>query len=290
MNQHLFACRNLADKIRKVLRHPSTLLFYLKTYVFSRFKHVEPDVYIVSYPKCGRTWLRVIFQKYLMCVGDYDEGRADKSLYTFPGGVKILFDHDQGNWVPSPRTREQLQFRFSKYAGARVVFLARDPRDVLVSSYYHLRYREHIFREGLDAFVRDELVGAHKLAAFMNMWMENRDVPENFRLLTYENLHEDPLSHVRDLLLFAGVKVDEGALEKAVEDSSFDKMKRMEKSGTLKEPWMRPGSKSGEEAMKIRKGKVGGYREELSEEDVAYLDSVVENELSDEFPYHANAS
>ena len=284
MNQTVFAARNVYDKLRKVAGDPAMARFYWRTYVLSRLEKVEPDVYVVSYPKCGRTWLRVLLQKYLERQGVPLRYYNDRSLLGIEGeGVALLivkFEHDKGNWVPAPLRLDQLRFNAAKYTGKKVVFLVRDPRDVLVSSWYHLRYRERIYQEDLSAFVRDDLVGVHKVVAFTNMWLEHSQVPASFCLMTYEQLHADPAASFGQLLEFMGIEVEPEALRYAVEASSFKEMKQMELQGSLKEPWMRPGRKNLGHSLKVRSGKIGSFEQELSDEDIAYLNDAIRSELS----------
>jgi hypothetical protein len=208
------------------------------------------------------------------------------SFMGIPEDQAVKFEHDQGSWVPAPPRIDQLYFDRAKYQKKKVAFLARDPRDVLVSSWYHLKFREKIYQSSLSEFIRDDLVGIHKVVAFMNIWVENSDVPNGFYLLTYEQLHCDPILSFRRLLDFMGVPVISEVLESAVKESSFEKMKRMELNGSLKDPWMTPGSKDTNHSVKIRKGKAGGFREELSEEDTEFLNDVIRSELSSKLPYH----
>jgi hypothetical protein len=84
------------------------------------------------------------------------------------------------------------------------------------------------------------------------------------------------------MLEFVGIEVEPEALQRAVEASSFRKMKKMELEGSLKEPWMRPGRSNLEHSLKVRSGKIGSFEEELSAEDVAYLDEAIRSELSSE--------
>ncbi|MDA2936968.1 sulfotransferase domain-containing protein [Acidobacteria bacterium AH-259-A15] len=283
MNRYLFFGRNLSDKLIKAIRNCSTLKFYWQTYILSRFESVEPDVYIVSYPKCGRTWLRVMFQKYGEQLGCSSQRFNDRFVLRMLDNQIIKFDHDQGTWVPAPPKIEQLSFDVPKYTNKKVVFLVRDPRDVLVSSWYHLRYRERIYKKDLASFIRDHLVGIDKVVAFMNMWLANSSVPNDFFLLTYEEMHADPVASFRRILEFMGTKVELKALQLAVEESSFQKMRQMELEA--KEPWLKPGFKSLSESMKIRRGKVGTFREELSSQDIEFLDFVIKNKLSSKLPY-----
>jgi hypothetical protein len=285
MNQAVFAARNITDKLQKVMGSWETARFYWQTYILSRLEGIKPDIYVVSYPKCGRTWLRIMLQKYLESRGRSILHYHDRSLLGIVDGPIVKFEHDKGNWVPAPLKEKDMTFNRPKYSGKKVVFLVRDLRDVLVSSWYHLKYRENIFKGDLSAFVRDPLVGVEKVVAFHNMWMENRSIPEGFLLMTYEELHSNPHESFRKMLSFMGFEVDDKLVDTAVEESSFDRMKEMEMKGSMREPWMKPGTKNLGKSLKVRKGKVGGYREELGPEDVAYVDSVIEGRLSSLLPY-----
>ena len=119
MNQYVFAMRNILDKFFKVICNWNTFIFYLHTYFLSNVDSVDPDVYIVSYPKCGRTWLRVMLQKYLEILGSSQHHFNDRSLMSISKGRTIKFEHDQGNWVPVPRKINQLSFNISKYSGKK---------------------------------------------------------------------------------------------------------------------------------------------------------------------------
>jgi len=280
MNQYVFAAKNIFDKLCKISGNREIFKFYWKTYFLSKFKSVEPDVYIVSYPKCGRTWLRIMLGKYIELIGDNAIQQFDKSILQSADGVTIKFEHDQGNWVPAPLKIKQLSFKSSKYSGKKTAFLVRDPRDVLISSWYHLKFRERIYTGTLSDFIRDDLVGIRKIIAFMNMWIENCNVPDSFSLFTYEMFRENTIGQFKNLLYFTGIPIDETIIKNVVEQSSFKKMKQLEKNGTLKEPWMKPGNKNSDNSMKIRKGKVGSFREELSEGNIAFLNEIINKELS----------
>lgn len=107
-----------------MLRH------YWHTYILCHVNHVIPDAYIVSYPKCGRTWLRVLFQNYFEEIGINLLPSKDRFLFEISDGRSIKFDHDQGNWVPAPLRIDQLSFDEEKYKNKLVVYLTRDPRDI----------------------------------------------------------------------------------------------------------------------------------------------------------------
>jgi hypothetical protein len=286
MNQYTFAMRNIYDKFGKVKQNKDMLAFYWQTYILSRLERIEPDMFIVSYPKCGRTWLRTMMQKYLELTNARLRYFHDKSLLGVAGIGTIKFEHDQGTWIPAPPKLKHLSFNANKYAGKKVVFLVRDPRDVLVSSWYHLKYREQIYQGDLAAFIREDLTGIHKVVAFTNMWMENRHRMGDFLLMTYEDMHREPAAQAQQMVAFLGLEVRPELIDQAVEASSFENMKKMELEGSMREPWMKPGSKDLKNSLKIRKGKVGGFHSELSESDIAYVNRVIQEHLHPELPYH----
>ncbi|MCB0208602.1 MAG: sulfotransferase domain-containing protein [Anaerolineae bacterium] len=286
MDQLTFAFRNFSDKLIKGVKHPSTFKFYWQTYVLNKLNKVAPNIYIVSYPKCGRTWLRFILQQYLQQQYPQLPQFENRFLLRLPQDMILKFEHDQGNWVPAPPKVSQLSFNITKYTGKKVIFMVRDPRDVLISSWYHLRYRENIYQGSLSEFIRDDLVGIHKVVAFMNLWLDNRHVPADFLLISYEQFHADSATHFRQILEFMNIAVDDSAVAMATQSGSFREMKKVEIEQGSDEPWLRPGSTNSENSMKIRKGKIGGFKEELLTEDIAYLNSVIQTELSPLLPYH----
>lgn len=285
MNRFVFCTRSISDKLAKAVRDPGTLWFYFKVYGLSRLRTDEPDIYMVSYPKSGRTWVRIMLKRYLELSGHRGVQLRDTSLFRLPGGKTLKFEHDRGNWVPVPCRLEGLRFKTEKYSGKKVIFLIRDPRDVLVSCWYHLKYREKIYKGGLPEFIRDDLLGIHKLVAFMNMWAENSNVPGSFYLTTYEDMSKNPITCFSRILAFIGLPVNEPAVKAMAEETSFSRMKKMEQEGSLDEPWMRLGAEGTEESMKIRRGKAGGYKDELSLKDIDFLDRVIHEKLSHVFPY-----
>ncbi len=279
MNRNTFLIRNYWDKLKKVLVSWETFQFYWRTYVLSKTEDVTPDLYIISYPKCGRTWLRIMLQKYAELSGHQPRFFNDSALVEISDDWVVKFEHDVGNWVPAPPKIEDVVFNKEKYRGKNVLFLIRDPRDVLVSSWYHLKYRESIYKKGLSDFIYEELIGIDKVIKFFNEFYNNRGIPESFKVMSYEKFHSDTLGQLKELISFAGFPVDNEKAQQAVDASKFSNMSKMETSGSLKEPWMKPGAKNKSNSKKIRKGKVGGFREELDQKHIDYLNNKIKENL-----------
>lgn len=212
--------------------------------------------HLISYPKSGRSWLRFALSEL---------GRDDK----------IVFHHDgfEFNNGKMPAHNFDLAQRRLKYAPpSRVVYLTRDPRDIIVSLYHQVtgRFRDFFNYQGdISAFIRDDYFGAHNLQRFQRMWEQLCGEGLALRI-SYEECHddfEDVLCRVLDHYGFDYLAED---ISRVAQNSSFENMKQVEQSGTFKAPWLRPRN----ESPKVRQGKVGGYRGTLADADIEYLESV----------------
>ena len=285
MNNLLFGIKNIYDKLLKIKKNPDFAKFYLNRYVLSMFEKAEPDIYVVSYPKCGSTWVKAALRRYLELTGHQIDSNKNPNIINLPKGKTLKFTHDMGHWVPAPVRTDLLKFNTSKYRGKKICFLVRDPRDILVSSWYHLKYREKIFTGELTKFIRDHNSGIYKIAAFMNMWLQHIDLAREYYILTYESLRINPDSKFNELFNFIGLKIDTNIFNLAIKETSFEKMKKIEKKGVSSEPWRNVGDRKTEKSMKTRKGKIGSYKEELCSNDIEFLNNIIISTLSKKLPY-----
>ena len=74
--------------------------------------------------------------------------------------------------------------------------------------------------------------------------------------------------------------ISEQALQTAIAESSFDKLRQVEASGGRADfgRSLKPGNTADPDSFKVRKGKVGGFAEELSEPDILYCNEVMERQ------------
>ena len=228
---------------------------------------------IVSFPKSGRTWLRLLLGKTLC---DHYGLPASKMLDTpalsdAAGLLPTVFSHDGASNTEARHLR-RLRRDKSEYGAKRVVFLRRDPRDVVVSCFFQANRRRDLFRGDLSAFLRDPHYGIDKILRYYDLWYAARDVPEAFRLISYESLHNEPVASLRIALgAMGGQGIPDAVLEDAVAFGNFENMRRMEREGSFESRRMRPGDAEDPESFKVRRGEIGGYREYLSAADQAYV-------------------
>jgi hypothetical protein len=274
------------------------------------YKHNSADAYLISFPKCGRTWLRLMMGRALQQQFDLSHPNLQEKMLSLtplaelnPKIPKVLITHDDN---PHWKKPEELETSKKQYKNAKVIFLVRDPRDVLVSTYFEQKKRVSLWADAykqdktlenfqarikayegnLSDFIYEEIGGFKTILNYYNIWEQNRQISKSFLLVRYEDLHENPHRELKKVLDFLGVQYREEVINEAVNYSSFDKMRKMEKKGKV-DSKLKPTDPNDEESYKTRKGKVGGFSEYLNEEEIAYINRLMNESLSDFYGYRA---
>ena len=234
---------------------------------------------IVSIPKSGRTWLRAFLCAYF-CKRFGLKFTLRPEHYCEAGIPRLIFSHD----LFEHRTKGDLWDRLrGKYlvprkelGRAKIILLARDPRDCFVSLYLQLTRRDphapiELRRKTVSEMLRDEKFGVRAIINTMNDWMDEFSRRHNFTLVRYETLRATPEEHFRDLLALLGESNPNMTIfQEALEFSRFENMQKLEAAGAFDSKILHPGDVRDPESFKVRRGKVGGYREYLSVEDQKY--------------------
>ncbi|MBS3810142.1 MAG: sulfotransferase domain-containing protein [Desulfobacterales bacterium] len=251
---------------------------FLKKNIAHLTKNLPPDAYIVSYPKSGRTWLRMLIGKSLAEKHNIAEDRIVRARYmtSAAGLLRTRFIHD-GSATNEKRSCRELNHDKSAYKNTRLVLLSRDIKDTLVSSYFQATKRENIFEGSLSDFIRSEYFGAVKILEFYRQWYEQRHVPRDFLFIRYESLHKRPEQGLENVLTFLGAsEVEPEVLNTAVEYCRFENLRKLEENQTINSGILSPKDPNDPESYKTRKGEVGGYRSYLSDEDIEYIEAQTE--------------
>lgn len=236
-----------------------------------------PAQYGVSYPKSGRTWLRAMIGR-VLCgrTGLSDSRVLDTRKLTAAAGLPILKWHHGGGSLKNPCPPHDALTFDRRFEGKAVIFMMRDPRDTLVSSYYQSLKREGSFEGEIGEFVRSSERGILKWIAYHNLWHASRPKLRAFHLVRYEALHADPCTELRHVLEAMGLSnATHEELAAAVEFARFDNLKRLESSTRVRASALRPADPSDPDSFKVRKGRVGSYRESLREDDVAFIEDAL---------------
>jgi Sulfotransferase domain len=222
------------------------------------FTTFEDDMFLVSYPRSGNTWVRFLLAnlQYNQSVGFANINRllADPAVSTSRFLEKL----------PRPRilkSHEPFDVRFRK-----VVYLVRDPRDVVLSEYYFNLKKMYINRSvSLDQFVARFIAG--ETSAY-GSWWENvaswiaaRQGNPAFLLVRYEDLLSDPIITLAKVAEFLAIQADEERMKAAVERSSAESMRMLEQEQF--DQWT--GTKNTDKDIPfVREAKSGGWKQSLA--------------------------
>ena len=238
----------------------------------------EADVIVLSLGKSGRTWLRVMLnhalaRRYGIAFDplDLDPGES--------GAPRIAWTHELATHLRDASLKNRLLGKAilprSLTDRKRIVVLARDPRDVVVSSYFHKTERSRKTDISLEAFVRHRRWGIEGLVTILDRWRARFAGHPQCHWLSYEALRRDPQRELARLLDFMEASAAPGIVEEAVEAARFDRMQAAEAAGAFGDARLRPGDAARPDSFKVRRGRVGGYRDDLSAESIAFVDAAV---------------
>jgi len=248
---------------------------------------------VLSVPKSGRTWIRTFLCAYF-CKLHGREFTLRPERYGEPGIPRLVFSHD----LFEHRTKGDLWDRVrGKYLvpkrelqRAKIVLLVRDPRDCFVSLYVQMTRRDptapaKFQKKTVSDLLRDERFGIPGIIRAMNDWLHEFAGRNNFMIIRYEALRASPAEHFRELLAVLGETApDMSIFQEALDFSQFENMQKLEAAGAFDSKILLPGDVRDPESFKVRRGKIGGYREYLPAEDQEYAAAVLA-ELDERFGY-----
>lgn len=214
----------------------------------------KPDA-CVSFPKSGRTWLRVMLDEL---------------------GIHLHYTHA----LSGHRGAHHLSRLDTSSAGSygKILLLYRDPRDTAVSGYHHKNKRLGGYDGSISQFIRDPHHGVEKIVHFNQIWMDLAKQRNDMLVVSYEEMKINAADVLLKVGEFFGRELDRSQVEEVVMANHFDRMKQRESAGNFAKQYggaLKPRDLSDDDSFKVRKGKVGGFREELSAEDIAFCEEAM---------------
>ncbi len=243
---------------------------------------------IISYPKCGRTWVRLVLGKYVLNGIEGNPLELLEITGPLPGIPTTDLTHDDfPHWKPV----DKMHLKKRMYRDNKVVFLVRDPRDVVVSYFFHYtrrgdkyRAQDPNFNGTLSDFIRYRIGGLESIIKFYNAWARERGEPRDFHLVRYEDLQGDPAGSFRGLISFLDwPDLGDQALAEAVAFGSFDNMRSLEENDAFGSFRLEAPKDGDPEAYKMRRGKIGGFKDYMTEKDILFANEFINRELDDFF-------
>lgn len=258
----------------------------------------RPDFYSVGYPKTGNTWIRMMLGRYVQQVrglGEmplFDIAEMQELFASGYAGATGVFTHEPLTWESQTADDLDYDLVIAPFVGRRVLFLTRYPLDTLVSSFMQAKFKVSPAYPGdLSAFLTDPVYGLDKLIRFHDLWARHKGDTAGFLLTRYEDTHADPTAQLRRLIDFLGEPVDDAAITDAVHFASFDNLKAIETSGqklVYKSSGFNAfgdGPRNNPNAFFVRKGGIGGYRDEIDADVARELETRIAERMPAMFGY-----
>lgn len=259
----------------------------------------KADVVIISPPKSGRTWVRVLLSRFFQKKHGLPEDQLlgfDNYHRLCAAVPRIRFSHDK---YVSVYTRDRGTKR--TYYDKRVIILVRDPRDVVVSNYFQWAATINPFKKKarrvpdnpndvpLYDYVMDTELGLPKTIRFLNEWAPELPKMQAYLLVRYEELRANPSDTFKRILSFMELSFSDEEVEDAVAYASFENMRKLEASRAFDSDSRRLTVKDPNDpnTFKVRQGKVGGYRSHFAGEELANVNALVESNLAPVYGYCA---
>lgn len=262
-------------------------------------------VWLASYPKSGNTWFRIFLanlaagERGPADINDLDErGGIASSRAEFEAATLLdtsLMQHDaidalrakvyariaaetqHQRWIKVHDAyavaHERSMFAL---AGARVVHIVRDPRDVAVSLSHHnncsidaaiaqMNRPDSTYAGGLKGLapqLRQRLLG---WSAHVESWMTQCDIP--VMTLRYEDMRADPERRFSAALAFAGRAATATEIARAIAHADFGALQRQEREKGFAE-------RTSVNSPFFRSGRAGGWSDVLTPTQVARIEAV----------------
>jgi hypothetical protein len=246
------------------------------------YKPEPTDVFIVTPPKCGTTWMQQIVHG-LRTRGSMD---FDEISSVVPW---INMAHDLGMDIHAPQVADPKAFKTHSTLdevpkGGKYIAVVRDPCDALVSDYHFMG--EMFFDKSsvsLEEFAREDYIpdrNVHKhILAF---WEQRKD--ENVLALCYENMKTDLSRTIERVAAFIGIELDDELKQIVLKQSDIkfmqehknqfeDHLVRKARSAAMKLPL-------DGQLNKVRNGQVGESRKFVPEDIRKELDITWREEIT----------
>jgi len=235
-----------------------TVNYFLGRDIAGRSLHVLPDdIFLVSYPRSGNTWVRFLLGNLLNPDEPITFNNLERKVPNIYGASKRTFKR-----IPRPRLIKSHECFDPRYR--RVIYIVRDPRDVAVSAYHYGRKMRLIdYALPIETFVTSTFMqtGQHfgtwgdsvgswlvnpgnifqisrikdGFLGITASWGENvmswlgaRGHDRKFLLLRYEDLLDDTPEELAKVSEFLALGASPDRIARAVALSSAENMRKLE--------------------------------------------------------------
>ncbi|XP_031132175.1 cytosolic sulfotransferase 17-like [Ipomoea triloba] len=262
--------------------------------VLAEFNPRPNDVILASFPKTGTTWLKSLLYSII------NPSSLDSLVKHNPHDLvpflemRVFVEGSQPYVMPPPDAKTkifsthipyQLLGKTFESSGCRVVYVSRNPKDTL-NSLWHFVNKWKVAEEeawGLEEAVEKFCQGIIPFGSYyehvLGYKMASLNNPNKVFFVTYEELKNDPKSHVKRLAEFLGCPFaeEDKKVEEIVKSCSFEvlsnhEVNKSEHSRTV-------GTMTIASNALFREATVGDHKKYLNDESIKRIDTLTKEKF-----------
>jgi estrone sulfotransferase len=212
----------------------------------------QDDVFLVSYPRSGNTWVRFLLANVIR--HDTAQPIDFHSVHSVIPDSEIPEHRKLIEALSDPRIIKSHSTYDPRFP--RVIYLLRDGRDVMIS-YYNYQTKQGRFEGSLRDFLLSSRIPYGYWEEHVQSWLDAR-IRTEMLTVRFEDLLQDTRRELERMVRFIGISTSPVTLEHAVRASSFDQMRRLEEA--------RGRPYGGSAHRFVRRGTAGRGESEFDEE------------------------
>ncbi|XP_069830979.1 amine sulfotransferase-like [Dendropsophus ebraccatus] len=255
--------------------------------IIDAIEHMEirdSDVFLVTYPKSGTIWTQQILSL-IFNEGHRNGTEQVKNIDRMPW-IEYNLEEIDFNSRPSPRLFTThlpyyLMPRDLRFRTGKIIYVFRNPKDVLVSLYHFYQLRPNIkstinWETFIDLYISGK-VGSCSWFDHVRGWYTHK---EDFNILfvTYEEMKKDLRSAVKKICKFVAINLDEEAIDTVVERATFTNMKH---DPVANYKFLSNDVLDQSKGDFLRKGIVGDWKNHMTVAQSEMLDKVYKEKMGD---------
>jgi hypothetical protein len=228
--------------IRGVPQNPS---FNAEQYdnLIDNFDVRDEDVFIVTYVKAGTTWTQQIIHL-LLRNGEPGGFYSETIPWVEAVTSELLNPREAPTWTlekinsaPSPRyfkSHANLEHLigqpFSKGKRVKIIYIARNPKDIVVSLYNHAKNKPEFgytgsFEKFCELFLAGKVENGDWFRHVLDWYRQCQANPDTHLFLQYEDMYQDTGSAVQKITDFLGIPATADIIGSVVKNATIDEMR-----------------------------------------------------------------
>ena len=248
--------------------------------VIDQFQTKDGDAFVTTYVKAGTTWVQQIVHCLLhqgANAGQY--GESVPWLEACGSSPEVIGPREAPNWTMAAINAALAPRYFKSHATVRdlprghanikVIYVARNPKDTVVSLFHHARNKPEFqftgdFATFLQIFLADLAENASWFAHVLDWHDECQRNADTHLFLKYEDIYDDTAQYIERIAQFLDIPTTGKTLADTLRNTSLQAMKKHASIGM----------------NHIRKGGYGGWRTLFTADMNAQFDAIYKAKMA----------